>query len=120
MRCDECFRPLSKEKDDIHYTLSYLLFERQMPLIRIFDADNNTGEVINDLFEQVSQEKENSLFQFEEQISFDEIESALVNVLEEEYEDHIKEASLKSQTELQTYIDERYRGIRVSGIIRIF
>ncbi|PSL50386.1 hypothetical protein CLV51_1011731 [Chitinophaga niastensis] len=55
----------------------------------------------------IPQEKESSLFQFEEQISFDEIESALVNVLEEEYDDHIKEASLNSQTELQTYIDEK-------------
>src|SRR5258708_13275303 len=41
----------------ITHCLIYYL-SGQMPLIRIFDADNNTGEVINDLFEQVSQEKE--------------------------------------------------------------
>jgi len=34
--------------------MSYLLFERANALIKFFDADNNTGEIINDLFEQVS------------------------------------------------------------------
>ncbi len=36
MRCDECFRPLSTEEDDIHYTLSYLLFERANALDQNF------------------------------------------------------------------------------------
>ncbi|MDB5089690.1 MAG: hypothetical protein JWR09_3684 [Mucilaginibacter sp.] len=210
----DCFNPIIKDKTAIsiaeisqeimHHCLIYYL-SGQMPTIRIFDADNNTGEVINDLFEQVSkekertfqvgthsfrayitkvlkennrknhyiyycansrvvgqpksigkvnslfsypiiqggkayflevyivsdylnaknyktrngfaipQEKENNLFQDQGQVSFDEVELALVNVLEEEYDDHIKEASLKSQTELQNYIDEkapRYKSLR--------
>ncbi|QEM06482.1 hypothetical protein DIU31_024285 [Mucilaginibacter rubeus] len=209
----DCFNPIIKDKTAVsieeisteimHHCLIYYL-SGQMPLIRIFDADNSEGEVINDLFQQVSKENErtfqignesfmayitkvpkennrknhyifycansrvvgqpksigkiNSVFSYpiiqdgkpyfleiyvisdylnkknyktrngfaipqedeglfsnEDSLSFDQIELALVNVLEEEYEDHIKEASQKSQTEIQNYIDQkapRYKSLR--------
>ncbi|WP_419802132.1 hypothetical protein [Mucilaginibacter sp.] len=209
----DCFNPIIKDrtavsiadisKEVMHHCLIYYLSD-QMPLIRIFDAESQEGEVINDLFQQVSKEKErtfqvgdqifrayitkvlkennrknhyiyycansrvvgqpksiakvNSLFSypivqggkayflevyivsdylnkknyktrngfaipqeddglFQDQgiISFDQIENALVKVLEEEYDDHIKDSSKKSQSELQNYIDEkapRYKSLR--------
>lgn len=209
----DCFNPIVKDKTAVsiaeisqeimHHCLIYYL-SGQMPLIRIFDLDSQEGEVINDLFLQVSKEKErtfevndqsfkayitkvlkennrknhyiyycansrvvglpksiskvNSLFSypiiqdgkayflevyivsdylnkknyktrngfsipqendglFQEQgvLSFEQIENALVKVLEEEYDNHIQETSKKSQTELQNYIDEkapRYKSLR--------
>lgn len=211
----DCFNPIVKDRtaisiDEIaqeimHHCLIYYL-SNQMPIIRIFDADDEVGEVINNLFDKVSKEKErtfevgkhsfrayitivpkennrknhyiyycansrvvgqprsigriNSSFSYPinqngqlyfldiyltseylnlknfktrngfsiplekenglfnhstDIISFEEIEVELVKILEEEYEEHIKEASIKSQSELQTYIDEkapRFKSLR--------
>lgn len=53
----------------------------------------------------IPQEKQNGLFTDSSQITFDEIESELLKILEEEYQEHIIEASKKSQRELSDYID---------------
>ncbi len=35
MRCDECFRPLSKEKDAIHYTIEVMTFSKLLEYAKI-------------------------------------------------------------------------------------
>jgi len=62
-----CFNPIIKDKTALsisaisaelmqHCLIYYL--SGDLPLLRIFDTDDNTGEVINELFEKVSKEKE--------------------------------------------------------------
>ncbi|AWA29901.1 hypothetical protein HYN48_07310 [Flavobacterium magnum] len=52
-------------------------------------------------------EKENQIFEFSNKISFEEIEEELVKILEEEYDDHVRDSKEKSQTELQNYIYDK-------------
>jgi hypothetical protein len=64
---DQCFNPVVKNgtaltiteiaQQVMHHCLIYYL-SGQLPVIRIFDEDSKEGEVINDLFDQVSREKE--------------------------------------------------------------
>lgn len=62
-----CFNPIIKDKTALsisaisaelmqHCLIYYL--SGDLPLLRIYDTDDNTGEVINELFEKVSKEKE--------------------------------------------------------------
>ncbi|OMP74539.1 hypothetical protein [[Flexibacter] sp. ATCC 35208] len=63
----------------------------------------------------IPQEKENGLFNDPDLISFEEIEIELVKLLEKQYQNHVKETSLKSQTDLQNYIDNnapRFKSLR--------
>jgi hypothetical protein len=63
----------------------------------------------------IPQEKENGFFSDPNLISFQEIEIELVKILEEQYHNHVKETSLKSQNELQSYIDNnapRFKSLR--------
>jgi hypothetical protein len=63
----------------------------------------------------IPQEKENTFFNDPDLISFQEIETELVKILEKQYENHVKETSLKSQYELQDYIDKnapRFKSLR--------
>lgn len=63
----ECFNPIIKDKtalsvadisqEIMQHCLIYYL-GGTLPLIRIFDTDDNKGEVINELFERVSKEHE--------------------------------------------------------------
>ncbi len=55
----------------------------------------------------IPQEKENGLFDYSDKISFEEIEEQLMNVLEEEYEPHVKETKERSRVELQKYVEEK-------------
>jgi len=62
-----CFNPIIKDKtalsississEIMQHCLIYYLSD-DLPLIRIFDTEDNKGEVINELFERVSKEKE--------------------------------------------------------------
>jgi hypothetical protein len=63
----------------------------------------------------IPQEKENGLYHDPSIISFEEIEVELVKLLEKQYQHHVKETSLKSQIDLQDYIDNnapRYKSLR--------
>ena len=53
----------------------------------------------------IPQNKENQLFDTDDVISFEEIETELTKVLEEEYEPHVKDTKERSLVELQTYIE---------------
>lgn len=63
----DCFNPIVKDKtalsvseiahEIMHHCLIYYL-GGVLPTIRIFDSDNNEGEVINDLFKRVSKDRE--------------------------------------------------------------
>ncbi|MCU0322574.1 MAG: ATP-binding protein, partial [Chitinophagaceae bacterium] len=63
----DCFNSVIKDKtalsiesisqEIMHHCLIYYL-SGQLPLIRIFDTDDNKGEIINDLFKRVSKEHE--------------------------------------------------------------
>ncbi|MGN6215265.1 hypothetical protein [Parafilimonas sp.] len=62
-----CFNPIIKDKTAVsledlsqeimHHCLIYYL-SNQLPTIKLFDADSEEGEVINDLFDRVSKERE--------------------------------------------------------------
>jgi hypothetical protein len=65
----DCFNPIIKDKTAIsiqeisqeimQHCLIYYLSD-ELPLIRIFETEDNTGEVINDLFNKLSKERERS------------------------------------------------------------
>lgn len=63
----ECFNPIVKDRTALSIsTISHEIMQHcliyylsgKLPTIRIFDADDNEGEVINELFERVSKEHE--------------------------------------------------------------
>lgn len=55
----------------------------------------------------IPQEKDSSLYEYTDLISFEEIENELIKILEQEYEPHVRETKERSQNELQTYISEK-------------